>query len=208
MLAPPVTSTSACALQGKVSIMAHSLGSVLSYDVLCNQAAAAGAPGPESCLLTPPSPTTEIEECVGRWTRHRVHWVVCRLAEIFHRLSPSHDNGWGHSSSSPLPTTTGCARRWRACTPCSPSSTSRAQTAPARRWRSRPSYSTSTALSSWVGEGVSRCSVWWGERLAPLQRSLHSASLPHDRTSHDTRVSPYPPHTQAPRSPSSWPCVA
>uniref|UniRef100_A0A1D2AB48 DDHD domain-containing protein n=1 Tax=Auxenochlorella protothecoides TaxID=3075 RepID=A0A1D2AB48_AUXPR len=48
--------------KGKVSIMAHSLGSVLSYDVLCNQAAAAGAPGPESYLLTPPSPTTEIEE--------------------------------------------------------------------------------------------------------------------------------------------------
>lgn len=74
--------------------MAHSLGSVLSYDVLCNQAAAAGAPGPESYLLTPPSPTTEIEECVGCSTRHRMQWVVCRLAEIFNRLSPSHDSGW------------------------------------------------------------------------------------------------------------------
>lgn len=53
-------------MQGKVSIMAHSLGSVLSYDILCNQAGRAEAQEPGPCLLTPPAPATEVEECVGR----------------------------------------------------------------------------------------------------------------------------------------------
>ena len=134
--------------QGSVSVMAHSLGSVLCYEILCNQ-------GPAQALQDllsgeAPAPPAKapldmsLEECVGtsecRGVKGRAG-QVSNILPAWARAEPSH-----RYNVSPIPSPTGCGTRSSAC------DRRRARARP--RCASLPSASPQTcfySLVSWYG---------------------------------------------------------